>query len=84
MKTPRALDFRRFELDSTYADRQDRFVVSLIVTCDPARDAVKSPAEAVKAALQLTRDEGSHDTQWYCYDRKTKQMHMIEQEKVDE
>src|ERR1035437_2242716 len=68
------------ELGSTYVDKGDRFIVSLIVSYD-GKDA-KTPREAVAAALALTTDDNSDDTQWYCFDRKTKTLHMIEQKTV--
>ena len=73
-------DFTLNELGSTYVDEGDRFIVSLIVSYD-GKD-VKTPQEAVAAALALTTDDNSDDTQWYCFDRKSKKLQMIEQKTV--
>lgn len=67
----------------TYTDPQDRFVVSLIASYDPDRDAVTSDVEAVAAALRLTRDEGSRGTQWWVYDRQTGTGRIVEQGDVE-
>ncbi|NMP24410.1 hypothetical protein [Sulfobacillus harzensis] len=65
------------ELGNTYVDPDSRYVVSLVVGYGD--DDVISPEQAVAAALDLTRDEGSYSTHWYVYDRLTKTLHLIEQ-----
>lgn len=69
--------FSLHELGNTYADAQDRYVVSLIITYADADAA--SPEEAVAHALDLTRDDNSYDTHWYVFDRHTQTLHLIEQ-----
>lgn len=71
------------EIGNTYVCDEDRFVVSLVAGYSPKRDGVKTPKDAVRAALELTRDDGASDTHWYVFDRKTGEMHMIEQGEVD-
>lgn len=66
------------ELDTIYLDPNDRFVVSLIIGCGE-RDDIDTPEAAASSALQLTRDEGSHGTHWFVYDRETGQMHTLVQ-----
>ena len=87
------------EYSSIYDDRQDRYVVSLIVSYSEMalneeiqteydgldRYVSNEPNKmkaALAAAIDLTRDEGSSDTQWYVFDRKTKQGRFIEQGEV--
>ena len=74
--TPPELDPK--ELGNTYVGNRDRFVVSLVVGY-AEDDGPTTPEQAVKAAIELTTDEGSYSTHWYCYDRQTKILHMIEQ-----
>ena len=76
-------EFQLAELGSTYADADDRFVVSLIVGYGE-KDDVSTPQQAVGAALGLTTDDDSPDTQWYCFDRKTGILRMIEQREAQE
>lgn len=56
------------EVGSIYVDRRDRFVVSLVVGYG-RQDGVKTPIEALQAALELTTDEGSSGTHWFVHDR---------------
>ena len=66
------------EIGNTYVGEKDRFVVSLVVGYSED-DGVKTPEEALAWALELTRDGGSWDTNWYVFDRKTGALHMLEQ-----
>lgn len=79
---PRA--FHLGELSNTYCDPQDRFVVSLIVSYDPARDGVATPEQAVGAALRLVMDPDGFQTHWYVYDRATHTLHLIEQANAED
>lgn len=67
------------EIGNTYVSSCDRFVVSLVVGCNVESDGVKTPKQALAAALDLTTDEGSCDTHWYVFDRQTGDLHLIEQ-----
>lgn len=80
------------ELDSIYADADDRFIVSLIVGYTEEdlaageydnNDGTITPQEAAKWALELTRDEGATGTHWFVFDRKTGRMHTLEQSEFD-
>jgi hypothetical protein len=73
-------NFTLAELGNTYVDDTDRFIVSLIVGYGPESPSIKTPHQAVGAAFALTTDmDSSHDTQWYCFDRKDGSLHLIEQ-----
>lgn len=72
---------RPAEIETAYVQDSDRFVVSLIVGYGQA-DGVTSPAAALAAALDLTRDAGSAGTQWYVFDRQSQRMHRLEQSDV--
>lgn len=83
------------ELGNTYCSPNDRFVVSLIVgytedELEESIDEIKDDdpmmdweAAAVRAAvagaLDLTRDHGASETNFYVYDRETGVTHLIEQ-----
>jgi len=77
-------NFTLAELGNTYVDDTDRFIVSLIVGYGADSPAVKTPQQAVGAALELTTDEGSYDTHWYCFDRKDGSLHLIEQNQAEQ
>lgn len=83
-----ANEFGRDEVQSIYVDREERFVVSLVVGYseeDLAHDGGEvSPRAAAKWALELTRDEGSNGTHWFVYDRHEQRMHSFEQSDFDE
>jgi hypothetical protein len=66
------------EIGNTYAGPRDRFIVSLVVGYQK-ENGVKSPKHAVAAALLLTTDDMQCETHWWCFDRKTGQMHLIMQ-----
>ena len=66
------------EIGNTYVGADDRFVVSLVIGY-AAEDDVQTPEDALKHALDLTRDGGSWDTNWYVYDRQTGELHLFEQ-----
>jgi len=83
------------EVETQYVDPGDRFIVSMVVGYDEdtirdnfyegARPRVATMAKvAASAALQLTRDEGSSDTVWYVYDRKTGSWFHFEQDEFEE
>lgn len=83
------------EVQTQYVDPGDRFVVSMVIGYsddivrdnfeDGARPRVESMAKvAASAALQLTRDEGSSDTVWYVYDRKTGRWFHFEQDEFED
>lgn len=73
-------DFTIAELGNTYAGPNDRFIVSLIVGYqDTDKHQPATAKQAGAAALDLTTDDGSHDTHWYVFDRKTGELHMFEQ-----
>ena len=67
------------EIKTIYVGPKDRFVVSLIVGYTEHDGGVATPKEAARAALQLTRDEGSSGTYWHVFDRKTSHSHNFEQ-----
>lgn len=75
--------FNTEELESTYVDPDDRFVVSLLVGYNPADGHVLTVEEAANAALQLTHDGDSGGTNWYVHDRETKKTVMLEQSSFD-
>ena len=74
--------FTLTELGSTYAESDERFVVSFILTYDP-RHGVQTPEDAVARALDLTRDDACGDTHWYVFDRQTQTLHLVEQKDAD-
>lgn len=63
---------------SVYADDKNRFIVALVVGYG-VEDGITNADEAAEAALSLTRDEGSSDTQWVVFDRVTGAMEVLEQ-----
>lgn len=71
------------EIGTTYLGDNDRFVVSLVIGWS-ADEHITSARQALSAAIDLTAAEGSSDTQWYVFDRQTKQMHVFEQHEADE
>lgn len=79
------------EIDTIYADEKDRFIVSLIVGYSeddlsgesPGEVSDITPQQAAAQALDLTRDEGARGTHWFVYDRKERQMFMLEQSEFD-
>ncbi len=73
--------FRRHEVSSIYVGPDDRYIVSLLVGY--ASEDVRTPKEAARAALDLTRDCGAADTHWFVYDRVTQLTHMFEQSAFD-
>ena len=79
LKSFAELDLFLAEIGNTYADRRDRFVVSLVVGFG-TDDKVSSPEQAVHSALGfITEDDGAAATHWYCFDRKAGILHRIEQ-----
>jgi hypothetical protein len=76
------LPFTLKEIGNTHVSPSDRFVVSLVVGYDPSDESQKhitTPARALGAALNLIKDEGWEDTNWYCFDRVTGTLHVLEQ-----
>ena len=69
--------FTLSELGNTYADANNRYIVSLIVGYDDHEAA--SPIDAAAHALALTQDDDAADTHWYFFDRQTSLLHLIEQ-----
>jgi hypothetical protein len=72
------------EIGNTYVHRTDQFVVSLMVGYCPHGDGIKTPQEAVAAALRLVKGSDADDTNWYCFDRNTEQLHLIRQQEVED
>ena len=70
------------ELGSSYLDPSDRFVVSFVVGVGPGEGA-GNPEQAVAAALDLINGEGSEETQWFCFDRNRRVMHVVLQGAAD-
>jgi hypothetical protein len=71
-----------------YADGTDpveRYVVTLVVGYDPDTTGgmVTEPAEAARAALELTRDAQARSTVWHVFDRNTGHLHRLEQGEFD-
>lgn len=68
-----------------YHEPEDRFVVSLVVSYDPGRDAsVETARDAASAALRLTTDPyGKSGTRWQVYDRATGESHGFDQEEIE-
>lgn len=64
----------------TYVTVHDRFIVCLEV----GYHEVESPEQAVAAALALTRDLGSTDTQWHVFDRTNGEGVIVEQGDVED
>lgn len=62
-----------------YLSPEDRFVATLSVSYDPDSDGVVSSEEALRAALNLTRDDGESGTHWWVYDRDIGKGRIIEQ-----
>jgi hypothetical protein len=81
-------------IESIYVRPEERFVVALVVgyAADDAEYATlldefghedDPMLAAAAAALQLTRDYGSDDTQWFVLDRLTGEHRMVEQGDFD-
>ena len=73
------------EVETIYVSPEDRYIVSLVVGYSEEEFSDQSrfpntPLGAFGGALDLTRDEGSPDTTWFVYDRKTGEMHEFEQD----
>jgi hypothetical protein len=70
----------------TYLNHSERYVVSLVASYPEAQsdddDGVVGPLHALAAAIRLTEDSGSGDTQWNVYDRETGELWTIEQGEV--
>jgi len=88
---PRKFDID--EVDSDYVDKNERYVVSLIVTYDkldptaPEPEQRANPSDARDAAawaLDLTRDANSDRTTWVVYDRELDILHRFEQGELHE
>jgi len=75
------LNLSPHELGNTYVGKEDRFVVSLLVSyhTEKTRGGIKTPQQAVGAALALTTDDMRNETHWYCFDRKTQEIHLVQQ-----
>jgi len=78
-----------YEVGTIYVADSDRFIVSLIVGYSDddlgTKGTIESRAKvAAAAALSLTTDDGSPDTYWFVYDRKTRQSFTFEQGEFDE
>ncbi len=71
------------EIGNTYVGPEDRFVVSLVVGYNQEDSGVRTAKQAARAALQLTLDEGSNDTHWYVFDRKTGVLSLFEQKEIE-
>ncbi len=71
------------EIDTIYVDPEERFVVSLVASYDPASSGVQTAEDAARAALGMTRDEGASGTTWHVYDRQTGLMHVLRQKDFD-
>lgn len=64
--------FQAHEVDSIYAQPDDRYVVSLIVTYEDGRpDGADSPYDAVAAALRLVAMPAGRKAMFIVYDRVT-------------
>ena len=72
-----------FEIGNTYVGEQDRFVVSVVIGYSES-DGVTSPLEALQAGIRLIEGEGSEDTHFYVYDRKTKQLQLFERSDAED
>ncbi len=72
------------EIDTIYVDSEERYVVSLVVSCDPmGRHQAETPEDAARYALDMTRDDHAAGTTWHVYDRETRQMHVLRQKDFD-
>ena len=80
----REAGFSLQELGSIYARLKQRFLVTFVASYSPRQDGVKTPLEAANAALNLTRDDGSEDTQWYVFDRTHGRGEFLRQRRFDE
>jgi hypothetical protein len=85
LKVPAQPDvhFTLDEIGNTYVHITDRFVVSLMVGYYSPSE-VNTPEEAVAAALRLVKGSDADDTNWYCFDRRTGQLHLIRQQDVED
>lgn len=83
------------ETPTIYVNDNDRYIVSLIVGYSAVEDLAPSidgwtdlsseeqAKAAARAALDLTRDEGSYGTHWSVYDRIEDVHWSFEQEEFD-
>lgn len=79
------------EIGSTYAHASERFVVAFVVTWEGEvygdGSGVLTPHQAAQATLRLTQyayDENAGDTQWWVFDRETKEHWCLEQREFEE
>lgn len=70
--------------DHIYLSPSERFVVTLAVSYAEGEGDVQTPQDALRAALDLTRDEGAAGTHWWVYDRQTSRGQIVEQGDVDD
>lgn len=71
--------------DHIYDEPGERWLVELRVSYPERLDGfVFTFQEAAKAALELTRDEGSADTIWVVTDRLTGEVRQLEQSSFEE
>jgi hypothetical protein len=70
--------FELHEVDSPYAERDARFLVSFMASYSE-KNGVATPEEALRAAIDLTRDHGADDTVWCIYDRTRGERRFIRQ-----
>ncbi len=72
------------EIDTVYVDPEERYVVSLVVSCDPmGRHRAETPEDAARYALDMTRDDNAAGTTWHVHDRRTGLMHVLRQKDFD-
>jgi len=75
------------EIETIYVDRDDRFVVALVVGYKTelmfppvkGRPIREQALQAAASALALTTDDSADGTHWSVYDRKTKRLFAFEQ-----
>jgi len=70
------------EVSTIYAGDRDRFIVSLVVGYGED-DGVSSPRDAAYYALRLTVEDGSEDTVWRVFDRKTGKTYEYTQKQLE-
>jgi hypothetical protein len=80
-------DFDREEVGSIYVDgraegTRPRFIVSLVVGY-PESPLLQTPIDALRAALELTRDQAADSTTWFVFDRTTGVLQQFRQANFD-
>jgi hypothetical protein len=76
-------NFKAHEVESDYVNESNRFVVSFVVGYDQD-ELLKTPREAAAHALSLIVEGDSDANVWHVFDRKSGNLHRVEQGELSE